>query len=163
MGVIDVLIGSDFYWRFVTGKVQRRGNDPVAIYSKLGWPLSGSIDPSQTIGDTCTHLILAKSSMATIPEVHDPVQDILHKFWDTVSIGIVDTEHEGTSENVQFYDNDYEVSLPWREGHFDLPKHFSISINHLRYLQIKLPRDPDLRTEYHHISIIEQDNASMQR
>ena len=90
-GTIDVLIGSDFYWKFVAGKVQRGEFGPVAIYSKLGWLLSGLISSS---GNTYTHLILSISSMATVPEVPDPVQDILHKFWDTKSIGIVDTEPE---------------------------------------------------------------------
>ena len=153
-GTIDVLIGSDFYWKFVTGKVQLGGFGPVAIYSKLGWLLSGSIDSSLFTGDTYTHLILAKSSMTTIPEVSDPVQDIIRKFWDTESIGIVKTEPEMMKElleNIQFCGNHYEVSLPWKEGKFDLPNHFSISVNRLRHLQSKLLRDPDLLAEYHHI------------
>ena len=65
-GVIDVLI---FYWKFVTGEVCHGSDGPLAIYSKLGWLLLGLIGPSQVIGDTCTHLILTKSTMETIPEV----------------------------------------------------------------------------------------------
>ena len=170
VGTIDVLIGSDFYWKFVTGKVQCGGFGPVAIYSKLGWLLSGSIGSSLFTGDTYTHLILAKSSMTTIPEVSDPVQDIIRN---TKSIGIVETEPEMMKElleNIQFCGNHYEVSLPWKEGKFDLPNHFSISVNRLRHLQSKLLRDPDLLAEYHHIiqdqlkrGIIEQVNASVPR
>ena len=37
----------------------------IAIYSKLQWLLSGLIGPLQVIVDTCTHLILAKSTMET--------------------------------------------------------------------------------------------------
>ena len=51
-GEIDVLIESDFYWKFVTGKVRRGSGGPVAIYSKLGRLLSGLIGPSQVVGDT---------------------------------------------------------------------------------------------------------------
>ena len=72
--------------------------------------------------------------------------------------------------NVQFHDNHYEISLPWKEVNFDLPNHFFISVNRLRHLQIKLLRDPDLLTEYHRIiqeqfkkGIIEQVNTSMPR
>jgi len=32
-----VLLGSDFYWKFVTGEVCHGAVGPVAIYSKLGW------------------------------------------------------------------------------------------------------------------------------
>ena len=166
---IDLLIGSDFYWQFVTGEVRRGSAGPVAIHSTLGWLLSGSINPTQVSGDTCTHLILATSNVTSIPEVQDPVQDMLRKFWDTESIGIVDTEQEMTNEfsnHIQFHENYYEVSLPWKEGHCDLPNHFSLSLNRLRHLQHKLLRNPDLLTEYNRIieeqlqkGIIEQVNA----
>ena len=92
--------------------------------------------------------------MVTIPEFHDPVQDILRKFWDTEAIGIADAEPEMMREllnNVQFHDNHYEVSLPWKEGHFNLPNHFSISMNRLRHLQIKFLKNPDPLTECHRI------------
>jgi len=153
-GVIDILIGSDFYWKFVTGELRRGDVGPVAIYSKLGWLLSGSVSHSQVAGDTFTNLILTDSTVASIPEVEDPVQDMLRKFWDTESIGIVDTEPEATKEflnHIQFHDNHYEVSLPWKEGQFNLPNHFDISLNRLKHLHTKLLRDPELLGEYHRI------------
>ena len=94
--------------------------------------LPGSIGSSLCTGDTYTHLILAKSSMRTIPEGSDAVQDIICKFWDTESIGIVETEPEMMKElleNIQFCGNHYEVSLPWKEGKFDLPNHFFLSVS----------------------------------
>ena len=92
--------------------------------------------------------------MTSIPEVQDPVQDMLCTFWDTKAIVIVNTEPEVTKEflnHLQFHDNHYEVSLPWKEGQFNLPNHFSISLNRLRHLQHKLLKDPDLITEYNRI------------
>jgi len=62
---------------------------------------------------------------------------MLHNFWDIEAIGIVDTKPEMTKEflsHIQFHDNHYEVSLPWKEGHFDLHNHFSISLNCLKHL-----------------------------
>ena len=38
---IDVLIGSDHDWDFITGEVIRGENGPVAMASKFGWVLSG--------------------------------------------------------------------------------------------------------------------------
>ena len=34
---IDMLIGLDFYWEFVTGEVVRGGEGPVAINTTVGW------------------------------------------------------------------------------------------------------------------------------
>ena len=121
---IDVLIGSDFYWKFVSGEVHQGSAGPVAIQSKFGWLLSGLMDPAPVSDATCTHLILASPSVITIPEVQDPVQDMLHKFWDTESIGVLDTDHTKTDEFlscVQFHDKHYEILLPWKEGHYDSP------------------------------------------
>ena len=37
----DLLIGSDHYWKVVTGRVVRGNNGPMAIETRLGWVLSG--------------------------------------------------------------------------------------------------------------------------
>ena len=36
---IDVMIGLDYYWVFVTGRVKRQFGRPIAIESSLGWIL----------------------------------------------------------------------------------------------------------------------------
>ena len=38
---IDVLIGADVYWEFVTGDVIKGNDGPVAVKTLLGWVLSG--------------------------------------------------------------------------------------------------------------------------
>ena len=38
---VDILIGADFYWCFVTGEIRRGEKGPVAIHTTLGWILSG--------------------------------------------------------------------------------------------------------------------------
>ena len=43
---IDVLIGSDHYWDFITGEVIPGKNGPVAMSSKFGWVLSGPTNVS---------------------------------------------------------------------------------------------------------------------
>ena len=45
MEEIDTLIGSEFYWSLVTGKVQMgKTREPVAIATKFGWVLNGSLN-----------------------------------------------------------------------------------------------------------------------
>ena len=42
---VDILIGADFHWRFVTGRiVQGKKPGPVAMETKLGWVLAGPTD-----------------------------------------------------------------------------------------------------------------------
>ena len=51
---IDLLIGSDYYWNFVTGETKRSEEGPIAVNSKLGWLLSGPING--TVDSSCiTH------------------------------------------------------------------------------------------------------------
>ncbi|CAB3989185.1 Hypothetical predicted protein [Paramuricea clavata] len=45
---VDLLVGSDFYWQFMTGRVQKGEAGPTAIESHLEWILSG---PSSSV--TC--------------------------------------------------------------------------------------------------------------
>ena len=51
---VDVLIGSNFYWSFVTGDVVKSSEGPVAVDSKLGWFLSRPIDSHEMdVSHTC--------------------------------------------------------------------------------------------------------------
>ena len=47
-GSIDLLIGSDYYWNFVTEETKRGAEGPIAVNSKLGWLLSGPINEQLT-------------------------------------------------------------------------------------------------------------------
>jgi hypothetical protein len=41
---IDLLIGSDQYWKLVTGCVIKGKSGPTALHTKLGWVLSGPME-----------------------------------------------------------------------------------------------------------------------
>ena len=84
---IDVLVGSDYYWKFVTGQTLQGTDGPVAVRSTLGWLLSGSTDSTHGGVNTCAHLILTNEPNC----IHkDPIQEVLWKFWETESIGTVE-------------------------------------------------------------------------
>lgn len=79
---IDVLIGADFYFSFITGSCMKEDtlNSPTAVESTFGWIVSGPIEaqPSNK----------SKSMLSTVRI--DPVTTSLKQFWDLASIGIVD-------------------------------------------------------------------------
>ena len=64
---IDILVGSDFYWSFVNDEIRQAGQGSVAINSKLGWLLSGSLSSVDYNHITSTNLIITSndSSMAS--------------------------------------------------------------------------------------------------
>jgi len=45
-------------------------------------------------------------------------------------------------ERMQFNHKHYEVTLPWKENHPDIPDHFLLSLNRHGYLQRKLLKSP---------------------
>ena len=52
LGIDILLIGSDHYWRLVTGRVLREASGPTAVETQLGWVLSGPVEempPETTI------------------------------------------------------------------------------------------------------------------
>ena len=88
---IDILIGSDHYWKFVTGEMRRGNQGPVAIQSKLGWLLSGSIGLYEDAKQTHTHLMLTRECFSGS---HEPLQHVLRTFRETESIGITEGNPE---------------------------------------------------------------------
>jgi hypothetical protein len=51
---VDVLIGCDHYWSFITGKTKRGDNGPVGVHTELGWVLSGPVGPISNTGAQTT-------------------------------------------------------------------------------------------------------------
>ena len=82
---IDLLIGSDYYWNFVTGETKRGEEGPVAVNSKLGWLLSSPIN--ETVDRSYITHSNGPSSLFQ-PSQDDVLADTLKSFWETESIGI---------------------------------------------------------------------------
>ena len=138
---IDVLIGSDQYWNFITGETVREDFGPAAVSSKLGWLLSGPISGATTNSvDTFTiNLIISGESGRRISSVDDELKSTLKQFWETESIGIREPEDSSINQlsrsflkNIKYEDSRYEVSLPWKEEKMDVPTDYNYCYNQLR-------------------------------
>jgi hypothetical protein len=119
---INVLIGSDHYWDFITGEVIQGENGPLAIASKFGWVLSGPSDTpagSNDIEVTNNLVISGGSEFDYSNETQDEIMHELKRFWGVEAIGICD-EGMGESNSVSselfsdvvFNGQRYKVSLP---------------------------------------------------
>ena len=89
---IDVLIGADIYWKFITGETIRGKGGPVALNTVLGWVLSGTLD-SKDIHVTTNHVSnhVLKIDSSTIEPVADRDNEMIRqisKFWEIEEVGI---------------------------------------------------------------------------
>jgi hypothetical protein len=156
-GSIDVLIGSDNYWNFVTGETIRGDYGPTAISSKLGWLLSGPINGAGTnsVDTFTTNLIISGEFGNRSANGDDELKSTLKQFWETESIGIREPEDSSINQlsksflkNIKYEDHRYEVSLPWKEEQMDVPTDYNYCYNRLKSLQYKLRKEPELLEEY---------------
>ena len=100
---IDLLIGSDYYWNFVTGEMKRGVEGPIAINSKFDWLLSGSINGALDQGYvTYSNLIIEGQYPLFQPSADDVLANSLKDFWETESIGISDLSAKENVKNKSF-------------------------------------------------------------
>ena len=86
---LAVLIGADYYWRVVTGKVQRITESLVAVETSFGWALQGPVTTSRVTDATCMHISLDEDAQ---------ISKQLHAFWEVESLGIVQEKIQSPEE-----------------------------------------------------------------
>ena len=80
---VDILIGADYYWQFVSNNIIRCKDGPIAISSTLGYILSGPIGnfvfPSElTMNISSTHVLKIQSEVIN-PKVE--LKKIVNQVW----------------------------------------------------------------------------------
>ena len=155
---IDILIGGDFYYEFLTGitKKQSKGRGPVAILTKVGWVLGGPVLRQPTRAHT--NLTIAHTLKCTQDVyVKDPLLEQVKQFWSIESVGIRDNEapdeYHTFTESLIYDETEkrYEVGLPWKDGYCILPDNYSNSERRL-YSNIKMmKKDKNLLLQYNEI------------
>ena len=144
----QVLLGSDYYWQFVTGQIIRGESGPVALQTRLGWVLTGpvlSVEQSQTASMVTIALKISTSNSSS------ELERQLSAFWDLESLGILDQEsslYEQFKRNIVFKDGRYEVPLPWRSSFADISLNYQLCLRRLRSLLRRLQREPRLLRDY---------------
>ena len=158
MGEIDLLIGSDFYWSLVTGKIKRgKEEDLVAIETDFGWVLNGPIN--EKIANT--HVALVHEAPAHVmnvccePTKIECLENDLNKLWDLETLGIKQNEkpnYDRFIENIKQNDEKrYETTLPFKETHPLIYDHFDLCEKRLKQLFTKLKGDEELLKKYNDV------------
>ena len=149
---VDVLVGSDHYWKLVTGDIVSAEVGPTAVRTRLGWVLAGPVEGISS--HTSTNLVVTHTMTTDAYVSQDTDQELDRKlklFWDLESLGIrpneatVYTEFENT---IRFSGGRYEVSLPWKESHAALPDNYDLSLKRLAGLLKRLRHDSKILLQY---------------
>ena len=126
--MVDILIGADFYWSFVSNKMFIGDLGPVALDTSLGWVLSGKMQGSETVS---TNIIQTTVMSTAVDEGDKKLDELIQKFWKLDSIGVTNDEDnvdliETFKENVEFDGLRYTVLLPWKQDIGVLPDNFRL-------------------------------------
>lgn len=161
---IDILIGADFYWKFVEDKVIR-GDGPTAVLSKLGYLLSGPIHSGGSGPNT-------ESLMMNILADHKLEECDFERFWNIESLGI---ENQNRSENytdiakeyadtsIEFLHGKYTAKLPWKAEMPELQSNFGIVKRRTENVIRRLGRDPDLLRMYSKVLSEQEEKGFIER
>ena len=158
--VVDILVGSDHYWNFVSGRVIRGKDGPTAIHTKLGWVLSRPIngatqDERQQNNLVTTHVL--KSAVKPIDVTNESLYGNLRSFWELESLGIKPKSlYEEFEEKISFENQRYEVHLPWKTPHPILPDNYDLSVKRLTNLLKCLRQDPEILILREYDSVIRE-------
>ena len=147
---VDLLIGVDYYWRFVTGDIRRGEGGPVAIRTRLGWVLSGAT-AMQADSTAHTYLTTHVLRIDASPHSTQKLEEVLQSFWRLESLGIEDKEGsilDEFTQSIHFEGGRYEVALPWKSSHPLLPDNLGLSQKRLEGLLRRLKQKPDIMREY---------------
>ncbi|XP_063830205.1 uncharacterized protein LOC135079477 [Ostrinia nubilalis] len=150
---IDLLLGAEVYSNIILEGVKPGShNTPLAQNTRLGWILSGEIN--LTYANDSKHNVI-NMHIST----HQEDNDILQKFWelesgDTYKNKKQLTEEEQKCETIfeETYTRDskgrYIVEIPFKQKNLDYGNTKQIAEKRLEYLEKKLDKDKELKTEY---------------
>lgn len=155
---VDILIGSDHMWEFLTGETKRGERGPIATKTEFGWVLSGPVEVKHaqtklsSVNFVNTHVLRTSSAQMHV-ELEDDnslLKEDIHKLWDLDSIGIREKTSvlESFEENVSIQDGRYKVKLPFKDNLEVLPDNYNMSLVRLNSLMKRLKKDPEVMKEY---------------
>ena len=145
---IDILIGSDYYWKIVNGETVHGESGPTAVKSKLGWLLSGPIGEKISSDHVNSHLVITgKVDSLYYANENDELLNTVKEFWESESIGNKEQLNAGMTECADFLRDPsyagerYEVGLPWKEDCVPSTDSYQMYSSRLNSLRNKLSQE----------------------
>ena len=160
---IELLIGNNYYLDFIYGEKTEIQTGLYLLASKLGWVLSGrTTDITKDDLRESSMLVITygsninKSNAFNSVDACIPPKTELEDFWNMQSIGILDkptsTDDEIAMEKIQdtleYKNNRYQVTWPWKEDKPDLPTNKELALGRLNTLINRMKHRPELLQKY---------------
>ena len=164
----EILIGSNFYWHFISGQCIRGERGPIALESCLGWVLSGPMydcpsSSSTEVNLADTHVLFLTSTKRSEEQA---LEQQVAKFWSLESIGISRNElslYETFQDEIEFIDGRYQVGLPWKQDHPVLPDNYDLCKRRLQSTINKLKTNTPLMEDYKKIIKEQEERGIIER
>ena len=106
---VDILIGADLYWQFVTGETKRSNTcNLVAIKSVFGWVISEPNKCNHQNHHSSVNTAMSHVLKISCKENYNHFNKEIHRFWNLDAIGISPNEspvYEKLENNIKFKDN----------------------------------------------------------
>lgn len=108
---VDVLVGADNYWRFVSGNVVRLTEDLTAVETIFGWVVQGCAPSEVSTGAPATTSLLCCACAPALPEPTD--------MWRLDVLGITDSvsKHDEAEADIEMF----ERNVACRNGRYEVP------------------------------------------
>lgn len=120
-------------------------NEPYAMQTRLGWAMVGPV-PAE-----------AACFLALAPQ--DPLLERVEKFWALESSGLYDNIKAASvndrrvqalwDQEIKQIEGHYQLPIPFRHGHPQLPDSFHLAAKRLRHLARRLQQNEALAQQYH--------------
>ncbi|KAI5733920.1 hypothetical protein M8J77_000362 [Diaphorina citri] len=148
---LDLLLGAEYYADVLVSTFPVIPGSPSAVPSYFGWLLMGKVcDVSSSIPSKATSLFISS--------LHDPLSDQIQKFWKLEDISEVKPVDPNDvlceSHFLETHSRDpatgkYIVRLPFTDNKPpELPSNRAIAIKRFQNLQIKLDKNPHMKSLY---------------
>ena len=154
---VEVLIGSDYYFKFVLG--HKREADINLLRSPSGFMIVGPMNNKHS--NTPNHMAALKVGASVDPLDLDFEKDLsdVPKLWSLENLGINDSEVavEDTvaldrfSKSIEYSGGQYWVNLPFKTDRPCLPDNKGIAYSQLKGLLVRLKREPELLAHYNKV------------
>jgi hypothetical protein len=155
-GEIDLLIGTEHYYRVLTGAQIRLTQDLLAVESIFGWFVHGAVCTSDEQQDqTIALLIRAQEEESERPET------MLSRLFDLDGVHEQEDDAQAQLEadpvmmhfksTVTKRGDRYCVKLPWKEHQEELPSNEGPAIQQAQSLIQRLKRSPKTLKSYHEL------------
>ncbi|XP_064470095.1 uncharacterized protein LOC135384823 [Ornithodoros turicata] len=146
---VDILVGADYYWRFVSGKIVRLSEDLTAVDTLFGWTVQGPANISSLVWVSSVVSLLC---CAETGAVLDPTE-----MWRLDALGITAPASKDTGEadrilfeeDIKFQENRYQVPLMIKEPGLPLEANNKITAERRLNAQLRRFRTaPDVLQQY---------------